>query len=158
MDVIGKEPRSEAGDYFCNNVWSWMPLASYCCNVAPEITQACKYWYSNDGDGLDDIGAIALADVLEREIESGRTASYERRYRSEQELAANEPCGVCAGTGTRLPVPQGGAGASNHGGIRCNGCKGAGYIRADITHYHFSVENVKKFATFLRGSGGFEIW
>jgi hypothetical protein len=158
MDIVGKGPRSEAGKRFCNNVWVWRPLASYCCDVAPEIAQECEHWQTNQGDGLDDAGAVALANVLEREIESGRTASHERRFRQEQEIAPNEPCQICAATGIRLPVPHAGAGDPNNGGFRCNGCEGAGYVRARIASYGFSVENVKQFASFLRDSGGFEIW
>ena len=151
MDVFGKRPRSEAGEYFCANVWSWKPLAAYCCDVAPEITQACKYWQSNDGDGLDDKGAIALANILEREISSGRTALYEKA----QEAIAKVPCNICAGTGIRLQL----VGAiSNNGGSRCNGCQGEGYVTPTHTHYPFSAENVKAFVTFLRECGGFEIW
>ena len=53
MDVIGKNPKNETGEYFRNNVWGWGPLATYVCQVAPEITAKCKYWQSNDGDGLN---------------------------------------------------------------------------------------------------------
>jgi hypothetical protein len=27
MDVYGKEPKSDKGEYFRNNVWWWRPLA-----------------------------------------------------------------------------------------------------------------------------------
>jgi len=51
-------------------------LAVYCNAVAPKICAACRCWYSNDGDGLDSVGAVALADILEAEIKAGRTATY----------------------------------------------------------------------------------
>ena len=38
MDVCGINPTSKEGECFCNNIWSWHPLAEYACRVAPEIT------------------------------------------------------------------------------------------------------------------------
>ena len=157
MDVYGKAATTEEGKYFRNNAWWWRPLASYCCEVAPEITAPCKYWQSNDGDGLDALGALALADVLESEIKAGRTLLYEKRYMGELEASPNVPCRICAGTGIRPPVPECGAGDPNKGGFKCNGCHGNGSVRPNSASYPFSVENVQEFITFLRGSGGFEI-
>jgi hypothetical protein len=39
----------------------------------------------------------------------------------------------------------------------CNGCEGKGTCTPVATWYAFSEENVRKFATFLRHSQGFEI-
>jgi hypothetical protein len=177
MDVYGNNPTSETGDYFRLNVWWWHPLANYCCEVAPEITAPCTHWHSNDGDGLDAERAGALAEALQREISAGRTAAYEKIYTSKQEMAPNEPCDICDGTGTRKPVPERelpegdevfvmfcgpepeiGAGDPNNGGIKCNGCDGTGTVRPWATNYPFSVEKVEKFVAFLRECGGFCIW
>ncbi|TGT76745.1 MULTISPECIES: hypothetical protein [unclassified Mesorhizobium] len=157
MDVIGKAATSEAGEYFRNNVWWWRPLADYACEVASEITSACEYWQSNDGDGLDAAASVALADRLQAEIDAGRTAAYAKIHTSKLEQMPNVPCRICAGTGTRLPVPHCGAGDPKAGGIRCNGCEGSGYVRPFDTNYPFSVENVQAFVAFLRACGGFEI-
>ena len=78
MDVIGLKPTTKEGEYFCNTVWWWRPLADYCIRVAPDIAAQCKHWHSNDGDGLDERNAIALADLLQAEIDSGRCGSYAR--------------------------------------------------------------------------------
>jgi hypothetical protein len=157
MDVFGKNPAGEQGKYFRNNVWWWRPLAEYCVEVAPDICAPCKYWQSNDGDGLDADGAAALATALQHEVDENRTLAYALRRASAQEQMPNEPCSICAGSGTRLPIPQGGAGDLKTGGIKCNGCDGSGYVRPSATHYWFSVENVVRFIAFLRESGGFEI-
>jgi hypothetical protein len=109
MDINGRKPTGERGEYFRNNVWWWRPLADYCITVAPDICAACRYWHSNDGDGLDAAGAFALAEALQKEIDAGRTETYARRYASEQELMPNEPCGICAGTGVRTPFVGNGA-------------------------------------------------
>jgi hypothetical protein len=158
MDVYGKKPTTEEGKYFCNNAWSWRPLASYACEVAPDITSKCRYWQSNDGDGLNAHDAGKLADRLQQEIDSGRTASYARLRQSEIEMMPNEPCFLCEGTGTRKPVPACGAGDPKTDGIICNGCKGNGHVRSWDHAYRIDVESVQNFVAFLRGCGGFEIW
>lgn len=158
MDVSGRKPTTEEGKYFRNNVWWWRPLASYCLKVAPEVANKCKYWGSNDGDGLNGKDSIKLADALQAEIDSGRTKAFEQRYRSEQEMTPDEPCDLCEATGTRLPIPNIGAGDPKNGGIKCNRCQGTGHVRPWSTAYPFEVENVQKFVTFLRGSGGFRIY
>lgn len=157
MDVYGKKPVSETGKYFRNNVWWWRPLADYCCEVAPKITANCKYWQSNDGDGLNAQDSASLADLLQIEIETGATLIYEKRYISTQEATPNEECFICEATGTRNPPPIGGAGNPKTNGIRCNGCEGTGFVRPYSTQYPFSVENVERFVAFLRDCGGFEI-
>jgi len=157
MDVFGKNPSSEQGKYFRNNVWWWRPLADYCVEIAPEICSACKYWQSNDGAGLDAAGARALADTLQREVNANRTDAYARRQASEKEMMPNVACRICAGTGIRLPVPAVGAGDPKSGGIECNGCHGSGHVRPWDAEYPFSTENVIEFIAFLRDCGGFEI-
>jgi len=157
MDVFGKQPTSKSGEYFRNNAWWWRPLADYACEVAPEITARCTYWQSNDGDGLDAQGAVALADKLQAEIDAGRCADYARKRTSAIEMMPDEPCWLCDGTGTRAPPPNCGAGDPKNGGIQCNSCLGRGFIRPNAASYPFSVENVGKFVAFLRASGGFKI-
>jgi len=76
MDIYGKAPSGKAGTYFRNNIWWWHPLADYILMVAPEETAACTGWHVNGGDGLDKAGALALADKLQAEIDSGRCARY----------------------------------------------------------------------------------
>lgn len=152
MDVYGKAPVSETGKYFRNNVWWWRPLAEYCCSVAPEITAKCAYWQSNDGDGLGERASLKLADRLQAEIDSGRTAAFAAIREAEQHRLPDDPCQICAGTGLRLPPPACGAGDQP-----CNGCNGTGRVRPWETAYPFSVENVQEFIAFLRECGGFEI-
>jgi hypothetical protein len=79
MDVIGKNPRSEVGSYFGNNIWRWSSLAEYVCWVAPDIASKCTRWHSNDGDGLSEADSRMLANILQIEIDSGRTGAYPPR-------------------------------------------------------------------------------
>ena len=156
MDVFGKNPKTPEGKYFRANIWWWHPLAEYACSIAPDLCGKSE-WHSNSGDGLEEPDSVQLADRLQAELDAGRTKSYARIYQSEQEAAPNEPCFICEGTGTRRPGAECGAGDLKNG-IKCNACAGTGYREAWIRNHPFSVELVRKFATFLRASGGFEIW
>jgi hypothetical protein len=157
MDVCGIKPTSEPGEYFCANVWWWRPLATYIEKIAPDIAGKCRHWQSNDGDGLGEQDALTLAERLQAELDSGRTKVYEKRYRSAQEMAPDEPCDLCEGTGTRKPVPEIGAGDAITG-IKCNKCDGSGTMRPYWTMYPFSTDTVCAFVAFLQGCGGFRIY
>jgi len=139
MDVFGKQPTDPKGEYFRNNVWWWHPLWDYCLRVAPSLAGKVKYGHENSGDGLDASDALALAEVLDREIKSGRTAAYALAYERELEALPDEP------------PPRVGPGDQP-----CNGCHGKGVVRPWVTHYAFSVENVEEWVE-LRYCGGFEI-
>ena len=52
MDVYGREPENEKGEYFRNNVWWWHPLWMYVEETFPEIAKLVPNAHSNDGDGL----------------------------------------------------------------------------------------------------------
>ncbi len=158
MDISGLKSTGERGEYFRNSVWWWHPLALYCQDVAPEITSACRDWHHNfTGDGLDAAGALALAEALQKEIDTNRTDAFARRFNSGQEMLPNEPCNICDGTGVRITFPHLGAGDLKKGGIVCNKCQGAGNVRPWASYYAFSTENVANFVAFLRESGGFDI-
>jgi hypothetical protein len=159
MDVIGRRPTTKQGEYFRNSVWWWHPLASYICVVAPEIADHCEHWHSNDGDGLNAEDSAALADRLQEEIDSGRTERFAVIHGAEQEMAPNEGCELCKGTGIMRTPAVGECGTGSIlAGIKCNGCHGNGFVPGFLTHYPFSVKNVRNFIAFLRGSGGFVIW
>ena len=70
FDIYGKAPRGGASRYFGANWGAWRDLAGVCFRVAPgpcsQIDE--KFWFSNDGRGLDDAGAIALADALDHAV------------------------------------------------------------------------------------------
>ncbi len=169
MDVFGKNAASKTGEYFRNNVWWWRPLAAYACKVAPDVTAKCKYWQSNDGDGLNAQDSRKLADLLQEEIDSGRCDAHGLQYTLELEQMPDESCSLCSGTGIRcdgvgienkfvtkvVPLDAGHRRAGLVGW--CNGCNGKGSRRPDDTHYPFSTENVQEFVNFLRECGGFEI-
>jgi hypothetical protein len=178
MDVSGKNPTTEAGAYFRNNVWWWRPLAEYVCEVAPDITAACEYWGSNDGGGLEEDDAKELAAALREEIASGRCKEYAEDYEARRKAAPRIPCRLCDATGARRDTVGVDAGfltktcpatvKDEDGGETphpragqagwCNACDGRGTQESYDSHYPFSVANVEEFCTFLEGCGGFEIW
>jgi len=145
MDLEGIRPTSEAGRAgFDKNIWSWHPLAAYCQKVAPEICAPCKYWHSNDSDGLDADGSLKLATALKVELSAGATLKYETAYREAQAATPDTVCDWCDGTGEMH-------------GRACRRCRGKGSVRPSSTYRHFSVRNVEEFVLFLKGCGGFKI-
>ena len=168
MDVFGNDPKTDTGEYFRNNVWWWRPLWDYCCEVAPSLCENVSGHF-NDGDGLDEEGSKALAKILFDEIESGRTAAYEKAYNKHIADLPRETCDLCEGTGIRtdkvgleMHMPQKELRPEiaiitgrTHGW--CNACDGEGKRDSFDTSYPFSVENVLEFAQFVRDSGGFKI-
>lgn len=169
MDVYGRNPSSETGEYFRNNVWWWRPLADYIIQQAPEhLVVQCRHWHSNDGDGLEAEDALELADWLDNEIASGRTAEYAKTYDAVIAAMPRETCDICGGTGIRkdkvgYDMGQPFKVIHTEGHPRkgqkgwCNGCDGIGTKPAWAASYPFSVENVQEFAAFCRDSGGFNI-
>lgn len=155
MDVYGVKPRNKSGEYFRANVWSWHPIADYLTSIAPDLMGTIQYLHTNDGDGLPGEAAIHLADILDAEIESGRTAEYIEAQRLIHEATPSEPCDFCDGTGTRRDA----VGVANGFDTRgwCNGCDGTGQVRPFATSYSFTLEHITVFAVFVRNSGGFEI-
>ena len=172
MDIVGVKPSTKEGEYFRNNLWWWRPLWDYCANVADDLIDEETYTggHYNDGVGLDADGARALGMRLLEEIQSGRTAEFEQRYRQEVAELPMEECETCHGTGIQRDkwgVEQGlhdkaldpevaAVVGRTHG--TCNACKGYGKRPNWATHYPFNVENVQEFANFLMGSGGFAIY
>ena len=155
MDVFGKAPVSTEGEYFRNSVWWWHPLAEYITDSHPDLAAACTLWHTNDGDGLDAADAVALADALTADLDSGAVALYEAERNVQIASLPRETCRLCAGTGTR----------SDDIGIEmgftarrwCNGCDGKGTVQDDRRMYQVALQDVQEFADFVRASGGFEI-
>ena len=176
MDVSGNNPTDETGEYFRNSIWWWWhPLADYCAAIAPDIASRCQDWHHNDGDGLGSDDSRALADVLQREINSGRCEAYAKIREAELATLPNRLCDYCAGAGElttqhiklieerRATFVIGsvdeffGLMHKFRVGEKCPCCKGTGSLEPRARSYPFSVENVQGFAAFLRSCGGFRI-
>ena len=171
MDVFGKNPKSEKGEYFRNNVWYWRPLWDYCCVVGSEVitdavAEGCCY---NDGVGLGAKDSARLSEILFQELWEGRTADFEKRHNEWLASLPRENCELCGATGIRTDVIGTDMGqptrelspevqiltGRTHGW--CNGCDGVGTRESFGMNYPFSIDNVREFAEFLAECGGFEV-
>jgi hypothetical protein len=137
MDVSGKEPRSSTGEYFQNTILFWHPLWRLCCEVYPPCAKV--QGHSNDGDGLDDAGAVELGRRLQAALASGRaTAFMEATRREHQAHFENED---------RTLIKQLGKDLARQAGLPRTAEPASVY-----------VSNVREFAAFCLDCGGFEIW
>ena len=171
MDVYGRKPKNEKGEYFRNNLWWWRPLWGYVEDNYPEIAEKVPYAHSNDGDGLNSVQAKILANKLKADLKSGKVKRYETEYKAYVESLPMEDCQYCETTGKRAwnathfavseSVKQDPNAEMNDKGeyiLECNSCKGLGKVEHFLNHYPFAEENVKEFAEFLENSGGFSIY
>ena len=170
MDVYGKNPTSDKGQYFRNNVWWWHPLWEYCQELHGSICGQVQDGHSNAGDGLDADDAKALGEALLHDIATGVTAEYEQDYNARIASLPMGECSLCDSTGIRTDeigiqhgMPTRELSESDaillgrtHG--FCNGCAGFGKTAPWAASYPFRVANVQEFADFLVDSGGFSIW
>lgn len=169
MDVYGKNPANEAGEYFRRNVWGWRPLWEYVDNQHPEIAELVEHGYDNSGDGLNAEKSLVLANLLEQDLASGRAQDYiELRNKTLASLPMDD-CELCEATGIRtdkigvehlMPErelrPEVASIVGRDKGW-CNGCNGVGKKQNFLTSYYLDHEDLEEFAQFLRGCGGFEI-
>lgn len=170
MDVYGKNPASDCGEYFRNNVWWWHPLWDYCLEMHADICGSVECGHSNDGDGLDTDDARELGLRLLNDIDLGEVEEYETAFNLEKSELPVSECGFCSGSGIRtdevgvehgMPTKELGDAEKILFGRSlgwCNACGGSGKQEHFGCSYYFSVDNVKKFAEFLVDSGGFEIF
>ena len=54
VDISGRKPKTEAGDYFCSNWWGWRPIhaISEAAMLNSKLDYDSSNWGSNDGKGL----------------------------------------------------------------------------------------------------------
>jgi len=161
MDVFGKNPKTEKGSYFRNNVWYWHPLWDYCIHVLPDIANKVKYAHSNDGDGLNSVNSRKLGFALRKSIESGEAQEYIDKRQDYLDNLSNQPC-HCTGVSLlesfvhdgEMPFPKTQPKDPNP---ECHSCKGTGNIPNFQTSYHLTLDNISNFSEFLLDCGGFQI-
>jgi hypothetical protein len=152
MDVYGRKPKSEVGEYFRRNVWGWHPLWSYCENVHEDLVSSVEGGHYNSGDGLSAQKSVKLAKALKEDLRSGNALKYiELRDKMLAELP-DEDCTYCDQDGNRTWSE-----GENQVVKVCNACSGKKKIRPFETHYFLSVEDIRDFADFLEDCGGFNI-
>lgn len=166
MDVYGKNPLNERGEYFRRNVWGWRPLWDYCENLHPELAGKVTYGHTNDGDGLDGPDSLSLAQGLQRDLHDGTARTYVLTRKERLDALPKEQCELCAGTGIRtdavgyeMDQPNKPVDPEVYGRTKgwCNGCDGHGERDSLETWYRLEVDDIREFADFLQYCGGFEI-
>jgi|SRR6516225_2171882 hypothetical protein len=75
---MGFEIMSGWNQFPVENNW-WARLADYSRHIAPTLTAACRYWYSNDGDGLSADQARRLGAELQRSVDDCSIDAYARQ-------------------------------------------------------------------------------
>ena len=131
MDVYGRNPSAPEGEYFRASIDEWPVLAKIVTTLCPQETSPCKYWHTNDGDGLNDAQALALANALDRKVRSGEVAAALRDPAIANQLEPATVRAIAAFFGAQaVPVSD-----------------------EDVDESY-----VAQFVAFVRASGGFNIW
>ena len=130
------EQEANCGVYFRNNVWWWRTLWQYCYEVCEHLL-TYEEWQAggyNDGHEYDEDVCIAMAELLQAEIDDGSCQRYQEWYQSKLDNTPNEPCSRCNG--------------NNRGRKKkkdCNPCEGTGEQESWSKSYPFHVDNVQRF-------------
>jgi hypothetical protein len=159
VDISGRKPKTEAGDYFASNWWGWRPIVaiSEAAMINSKLDYDTSYWGSNDGKGLrTQKQCDKLADAIELLISNNYneylTEDDDRIY-----IVMGSWCE--AGTGKFI-------------GSEREHILNQQYEYGDILYapvvaedgtlvessYSTSLDRIKQWITFLRSCGGFKIW
>lgn len=169
MDVYGKNPTSEVGEYYRQSIWGWHPLWNYVESFHEQYASKVEHAHTNDGDGLGAEDSAQLSLCLKQDLITGMARKRLADWEKEKEELPDDPCSICDSTGIRtdkLGVEQGmdkkelSAEQSELYKRRigwCNGCDGKGSKRPFITMYGIELDDIREFADFLADCGGFEI-
>jgi hypothetical protein len=141
MDLYGSNKKTPWTWHFGANQAIWDQIATYVCKLAPEIAARCN-WYCN-GDGLNGEDSLLLANLLQKEIESGGAMNY-----AVEVLDPHELCFDCNATGRAGGYPP-------HDSIVCARCNGEAWVPSAEKRELF-VSWLRQFAEFQRDCGGFQ--
>jgi hypothetical protein len=130
MDVYGKNPTSEVGEYFRASVWSWYPILDRVAETGVLPAEMVERMGSNDGAGPDAVLAGVLADALDAMV---RGLSDDGVVVSTEDNTERGTAAVVFGLMSALSGSTVGADFST------------------------SVGHLREFAAFCRASGGFEV-
>jgi hypothetical protein len=133
MDVYGRNPKSEAGQYFRASVWSWRPihqwLAENCSDVIPEKTM--RQLGFNDGAGSrSERICEEIADRLEQYLAYHPDGLY-----MEDSVVRTNP-----NTGQLFSADSVPCGVET------------------VSPYQTSPDHLREFIEFLRNCGGFRVY
>lgn len=133
MDISGKNPSSEEGEYFRAAIWSWLPIYDLVCRLCSDLLdhQTLESMSYNDGAGPNDQETCTKM--------AFRFDRWMKHYGSGHEVQL----------GWRFEV-------ETHRLLRAEEAEEKGV--ATEAAYHTSDEHLKDWVEFLRHCGGFEVW
>ncbi len=161
VDISGRKPTTNEGDYFCSNWWGWRPINTICQLAAynSKLKIDFSYWGSNDGKGLrTQKQCDKLADAIELLI-SESIDFNEFMMDDDNRVYICLGSWVEAGTGRFIP-------SEKQMELNKDYPEGTMMFRSVVmpdgtlaeSSHSTSLGRIKQFVTFLRGCGGFEIW
>jgi len=159
VDISGRNPKTEEGDYFGANWWGWRPILalSEAAMLSGKLNYDTSYWGSNDGKGLrTQKQCDKLADAIELLISNNYN-----EYLTEDDDRIYIVMGMwCeAGTGRFIAAE---VQASLNEQYEYGDILYGPVVASDGTmvesSYGTSLGRLKQWITFLRNCGGFKIW
>lgn len=130
MDVWGRDPSSEVGEYFRNNIWHWFPLLEIAAStgvLSGEMVQGMSF---NDGNGPDAETAKRLGTKLLEMVEGMNDEHY--MMVDGQSMTEAAMMDIITQLDSSATVME-----------RLRGT---------------TIGNIREFAKFCQESGGFEVW
>ena len=161
VDISGRKPKTEEGDYFSSNWWGWRPI-NYICQLAAEESKLkidFSYWGSNDGKGLrTQKQCDKLADAIELLI-SNSTDFNEFLTDDDDRIYICMGSWCEAGTGRFIPTDKQYELNEQYpdGTLLFRPVVMNDGLIVEASH-SISLGRLKEFITFLRNCGGFQIW
>ena len=159
VDISGRKPKTNEGDYFCSNWWGWRPIhaISEAAMLNSKLDYDSSNWGSNDGKGLrTQKQCDKLADAIELLISNNW---------NEYLIEDDDRIYICLGSWCE-------AGTGKFIGSEREDVLNQQYEYGDILYapvvaengvmvessYSTSLGRLKQWITFLRSCGGFKIW
>lgn len=159
VDISGRKPKTEEGDYFCSNWWGWRPILalSEAAMLNSKLNYDTSYWGSNDGKGLrTQLQCDKLADAIELLISNNYN-----EYLTEDDDRIYICMGMWCEAGTGKFIPSEFTQSLNeqyeYGDILYGSVVAENGTLVESS-YSTSLGRLKEWITFLRNCGGFKIW
>ena len=159
VDISGRKPKTEEGDYFHSNWWGWRPIVaiSEAAMISSKLDYDTSYWGSNDGKGLrTQKQCDKLADAIELLISNNYN-----EYLTEDDDRIYIVMGSWCEAGTGKFIGSEREHVLNqqfeYGDILYAPVVAENGVMVESS-YSTSLGRLKQWITFLRSCGGFKIW
>ena len=159
VDISGRKPKTDEGDYFASNWWGWRPIhaISEAAMLSSKLDYDTSYWGSNDGKGLrTQKQCDKLADAIELLISNNWN-----EYLTEDDDRIYIVMGSWCEAGTGRFIPSEDSLSLNeqyeYGDILYAPVVAENGVMVESS-YSTSLGRLKQWITFLRSCGGFKIW